>query len=145
LPLPIDKQQHASNSQATFESEGRCHLVFDDFGRGLYYTRSDDLQTWLQPQRLAVAAANSSISMPQLLIEGDRVALIHEKNPGVYLQRGKLTATGLELGAETQITNHFMPLHGSRFLLNVDQVLIPSGTRPYVPNLLSASLNDLLK
>lgn len=145
LPLPIDKQQHVSNSQATFESEGRCHLVFDDFGRGLYYTRSDNMQTWSPLQRLAGAERDSSISTPQLLIEGDRVALIHEKNPGVYLQRGKLTATGLELGAETQITNHFMPLHGSRFLLNGDQVLIPSGTRPYVPNLLSASLNDLLK
>ena len=145
LSLPLDQQQHVSNPYATFEAEGRCHLVFDDFGRGLYYTRSDDLQTWSPLQKLGMAEQNSSISKPQMLLVDDRVALLHEKNSGVWLQRGTITASGLQLGQATQITNHLMPLNGSRLLRVGDRVLISAGTPPCVSNLLSAPITELLK
>ena len=145
LSLPLDQQRYASNPYATFEAKGRCHLVFDDFGRGLYYTRSDDMQTWSPLQKLGMAEKNSSFSRPQLLLADDRVALLHEKNSGVWLQRGTLTASGLQLGEATQITDHLMPLNGSRLLRVGDRVLISAGTPPYVSNLLSAPLAELLK
>ena len=145
LPIPIEKSQHMSSSHATFESDGRCHLVFDDFGRGLYYTRSEDLRTWSPLQKLGTQKENSSISRPQLLLEGDRVALIHEENTGSWLRRGTLTATGLELGAGTPIADHRMSFNGSRLMRHGDRVLIPAGAPPYEPQLLSAPLGELLK
>lgn len=143
--LPLNGQSRVvSNTQATFESNGRCHLVFDDFGRSLYYTRSDDMQTWSPLQSLGVAEPNSSISMPQLLIEGDHVALIHERNNGWWLLRGKIVPSGLELGESTQIAAHTMPLHGARLRVDGDRVLILAGGQPYVPQLLTARFADLL-
>ncbi len=144
LPLPVDKQKTVNNTHATFDSDGRCHLVFDDFGRGLYYTRSDDLRDWSPLQLLGVAEKNSSISHPQLLLADGRVALIHERNSGTWLQRGTIAANGLQLGEATQVTDHLMPLNGSRLLRVADRVLIPAGTPPYVSNLLWAPVTELL-
>ncbi|MCX7423694.1 MAG: hypothetical protein NT013_29735 [Planctomycetia bacterium] len=145
LSVPIDKQQHVNNPHATFDSDGRCHLVFDDFGRGLFYTRSNDLREWSPPQKLGVPEKNSSISRPQLLLADGRVALIHEKNSGTWLQRGTIAGNGLELGEATQVTDHLMPLNGSRLLRVGDRVLIPAGTPPCISQLLSAPIVELVK
>jgi len=145
LSLPLTNQQPVvCNTQATFDAAGRCHLVFDDFGRGLFYTSSDDMETWLPLQNLGVAEKNASISMPQLLLEGDRAALLYERSSGLWLQRGTLAAEGLKLADAIQITDHQMPLSGSRLRRDGDRVLIPAGTAPYVPNLLTAPLQELL-
>ena len=145
LSLPIDKEQNVNNPHATFDSDGRCHLVFDDFGRGLYYTRSNDLREWSPLQKLGVPEKNSSISRPQLLLADGRVALIHERNSGTWLQRGTIAANGLQLGEATQVTDHLMPLNGSRLLRVGDRVLIPAGTPPYISHLLSAPIAELVK
>ncbi len=144
LSVPIGEQQNVNNPHATFDPDGRCHLMFDDFGRGLYYTRSNDLREWSPLQQLGVAEKNSSISRPQLLLANGRVALIHEKNSGTWLQRGTIVANGLQLGEATQVTDHLMPLNGSRLLQVGDQVIIPAGTQPIVSNLLSAPVTELL-
>ncbi|MDB5387309.1 MAG: repeat-like domain, partial [Planctomycetaceae bacterium] len=145
LPLPrTNNKPLVSNTHATFESGGRCHLVFDDFGRGLYYTRSEDLQIWTPLQFQGAAGTNSSISMPQLLLEGDHAVLLHEENNGVWLQRGAVSPEGLKLGTKIQIADHLMPLNGSRLYLDGDRVLIPAGGHDYLPNLLTASFAELL-
>lgn len=143
IPLQDDKR-HVNNPHATFDSEGRCHLVFDDFGRGLYYTRSTDLREWSPPQLLGTNEKNSSISHPQLLLANERVALIHEKNNGSWLQRGSIAENGLHLGEAVQITDHLMPLNGSRLLRVGNQILIPAGVAPYFPKLLSATVAELI-
>lgn len=146
LRLPhLNEISVVSNTQATFDDSGRCHLVFDDFGRGLYYTRSDDMQTWLPLQLVALAQPNSRISRSQLLIQRDRVALIYEQSNGSWLQRGKIAASGLDLGDAMQIADHTMPLNGARLFVDGDTVRIPAGSQPYVPHLFTAKLADLMK
>jgi len=133
-----------SNTCATFESDGKCHLVFDDFGRGLYYTRSTDMQTWSPLRNLGLAEKNSSISNPQLLLEGEQVAMIYEQNNGSWLRRGTITEEGLNLGPATLIADHRMTLSGSRLRLDGDRILLPAGGHPYIPVLLAAKFTDLL-
>jgi tetratricopeptide (TPR) repeat protein len=146
LKLPhLNEISVVSNTQAAFDANGRCHLVFDDFGRGIYYTRSDDMQTWLPLQLITLAQPNSRISRAQILIQGDRAALIYEQNNGSWLQCGNIAAAGLELGQALQIADHTMPLNGARLFVDGDLVRIPAGAEPYVPNLFTAKLADLLK
>ena len=91
-----------------------------------------------------MAKTDSSVSRPQLLLAVGRVALIHERNGGIWLQRGTIAANGLPLGEAIQVTGHLMPLSGSRLLRVGDRLLIPAGTQPIVSNLLSAPVTELL-
>lgn len=140
LAIPFDNAGHiASNTSATFDSDGGCHLVFDDFGRGLYYTFSKQMQTWSPPQLLAVADKNSSISKPQLFIEGDKTALIYETNSGSWLARGTILPGNLQLGSATQIADHTMSFNGARVQVAEGRVKILAGVGHY--NVGAVSLN----
>lgn len=127
LALGLPSRVHPENPHATFDKAGRCHLVYDDFGRGIYYTRSDDMATWLEPVRLVAAEKNSRARFAQLVLDGSRAALICETTRGSRLMRGELTAEGVRLGRPTVIANHWIPLNGAKAVRDGKSLLLPAG------------------
>lgn len=127
LALGAAKGMHPENPHATFDKAGRCHLVFDDIGRGIYYTRSDDMKTWLKPVLVAEAPRNSRVRFAQLLLAGSRAALIYEAQSGSRLLRGELTAGGIRFGKPIQITNNWIPLNGAKMVRDGKMLYLPAG------------------
>lgn len=148
LNLPqADVESYSSyptNLDATSTKDGTCHLVFDDFGQAIYYTRSDDLKRWSPVQKLAESEKGSSVELPQLVVDGERVALVYERSSGTWLERGRLQENRLRLRVPIQITTYHAPLNGSRLFRHDDKVLAPAGVDPYYSLMLAASLEEVL-
>jgi tetratricopeptide (TPR) repeat protein len=115
VPLPIAGDDslagHARHPHATFTDEGRVHLVWDHFGQKLMYARRSKEGGWSPAVELTRAGQNAAASRPRLLVQGERVVLLHEKS-GAWLRPGRITKAGLELGEPVKISDHVAPLSG---------------------------------
>jgi len=127
----------------TFDAKGQMHMVFDSSGRGIYHSVSADGAKWSAPKLLLPAAGpkGERVSHPQLIVRGGRAALIYETKKGGFL-RSMALKTG-ELGPAVKITNHVVPLSGSRLTVTPDgQVVILAGADTV--RVLQAPLEDVL-
>jgi len=89
-----------------------------------------------------VAGKPRRLSNPQLVLEGDQLALTYETSSG-WLRRGRLGELP-KLGPPIKITNHVVPLNGSRVHVTGDgKVFLLTGKDTVW--LLQADLKDLLR
>jgi hypothetical protein len=83
--------------------EGRYHMVFNDVLQGITYSRSDDGKKWSDPVLLVETKPNSAgLSSPQLLIDGEQVAVVYQAWNESVLRRGKIGDIS-NLGAPVRI------------------------------------------
>ena len=122
------------------DDKGGMHMVFDNFRRGIDHSVSADGTKWSAP-KLLLPADSPQGQHPQLIVRGGRAALIYETNEGAFL-RSMALKTG-KLGPAVKITNHVVPLAGSRLTVTPDgQVVILAGTDTVW--VLRAPLEDVL-
>ena len=142
LYLPIRNNRVPTGVHAAFEANGRCHLVFVFGGsrRSVQYSRSDDIRLWSPPTTL-FGDINSTVKLPQLLIEGDRVALIHSTNKGGWIRRGTMDRDGLHLPQAIQFAKSNAGVRGSRFMQESGKIYLPMIGEP--PALLVTGRDDL--
>jgi hypothetical protein len=131
--------------QVLEDAGGKLHLVFDDFGRGIYYARSEDALHWDAP-RLLVKRANANqfdLSTPQLILGAGKPLLIYGTFAGQYLAMVDLAGDPIQAGGGLKITGPpppilifqglklsslVAPLAGSRACLTADgDLLLPAG------------------
>jgi len=143
LLIPIRNNSTPTHVHATFGSDGRCHLVFtlDHRKRSVEYSRSDDMRVWSTPRTL-FEDSKSTAEVPQLLIDGDRVALVYSNNKGRWIRRGAMQDDGPHLTQTIQFADHTAGAYGSRCMQESDKVYVPLTGNP--PALLVADLDDLL-
>lgn len=143
LLVPIRINRTPTHVQATFDADGRCHLVFvlDDLKRLVQYSQSDDMRLWSSPRTL-FKADDFRAEIPQLVIDGDRVALIYSNNKGRWIRRGTMQDEGPHLTDPIQFANHSVGAYGSRVMRESGKVYLPLTGDP--PGLLIADLDDLL-
>ena len=140
INVPIRNQTTwPANPHATFDGNGNCHLVFDDFGRTLYYSRSDDMHAWSTLKKLGEKIEGSSIHSPQLICDGGRAALIYTTNQGTWLRRGVMQPEGPRLGKPIRLFDHRITIEGARLLRSADKLFLPVRGNP--PQLLQADLD----
>lgn len=143
LYIPIRNDQIPAGVHAAFEANGRCHLVFVFGGakRSVHYRRSDDMRLW-SPLTTLFGDINSTVELPQLLIQDDRVVLIYSTNKGGWIRRGTMDRDGLRLSEAIQFADHRARALGSRMMRDSDKVYLPLNGNP--PGLLVADIHDLL-
>lgn len=128
---------------ATFDGNGLCHLVFDNFGFGIHYTQSSDMEHWSKPQTITKKVDGSSVSFPQMIVRGDRASLVHQTNSGFWLRHADLNADPPVFGDPEQIADHRVAVNGGRILIDGDVLYVPSGAG-YTPAILSTEVENLL-
>ena len=112
IDMELPPRVNLSNPHVSVGHDG-FHMVFDDFGNGIYYSRSSDGRHWTPPVLTVPLGRHSKVSHGQLIRAGNRIALVYEGLNGAWLRRGTLAATP-ELGPELKITNYLTPLNGAR-------------------------------
>ena len=124
-PISIDREdgQCLWTPSVAFGDDGRMHMVFDDFGRGIYYAHSTDGRQWAKPVRLIGGEEPDSGKDPQLLLKGDRAAILYQTNKGGWLARGTLGPEPA-FGAPVKITHHVISLNASRPAVTPDGKLV---------------------
>jgi len=142
LYLPIRNNRIPTGVHAAFEATGRCHLVFVFEGpkRAVQYSRSEDMRLWSPPTTL-FGDINSTVKLPQLLIEGDRVALIYSTNKGGWIRRGTMDRDGPHLPQTIQFAKSNAGVRGSRFMQESGKIYLPMIGEP--PALLVTDRDDL--
>jgi len=113
MDMPVPEGRDVWNPHVSIDGQGRFHMVFDNFGRGLWYSTSDRGERWSKPVELLPEEEGGGISHGQLVIGGERVALIYETNKGAWLRRGSLADLSA-LAEPVKITHHVIPLSGAR-------------------------------
>ena len=137
------KRLNVWNPHVTVDDDGRYHMVFDDFGRGVYHTTSKDGWNWGLPKPLVEASPRRPVRRPQLIQRGARAVLMYETTGGAYVVPARLGGPAHKPWVGRKITSHTIPLHGSRLTLTADgRVLLLAGGE--TSWLLSARLRDLL-
>jgi hypothetical protein len=115
------------SSQVTLDAAGHFHIVFEDAGGGVWYSASEDAGKWAPPARLPVEVQGFRTRPAELMIDGARVALIYCKDEGAWLMRSTLEKLP-KFGPAIKITNHVVPLTGSRATVTADgEVLLLAG------------------
>ncbi|MCH5373581.1 MAG: hypothetical protein JJ992_06360, partial [Planctomycetes bacterium] len=142
LYIPVREDWAPQDSAAVFDGQGRCHLVYVDSKGKLYYSYADANGIWRVNTRL-VDVESASVDTPQLIVDGDRLALLYWLANGLWLRCGRLSDEGPRFGPAKQITTHRIDGQGARVMRDQDHVYLPIAARP--PLLLRASLNDLLR
>ena len=142
LRLPLPDKVRATELHATFDANNRCHLAFVSGFDAIYRTSSLDMQTWTPLEKLAERREGSRVTAPQLLIDGDRIALVYETFSG-YLRRGQFDGDEVSWSEPISIG---LPLGGAVLARDGDRVLLPSGDVSAVaaPVLLEAKVSELL-
>lgn len=158
IGFPTEEGMAVTDTFARFDRNGTCHLVFDNFGRELYYTNSADMQTWKTPALIEEKEDGSSVGFGQLLIRDPpggvpgrrrddtrQMAVLLRRESGWYMRRFQVTGEDWppEFGEAICISNGPFNSHGSRLLESSGQVLLHSGSER-TPSLLVASINDVL-
>ncbi|MEE8451995.1 MAG: hypothetical protein V3R99_08780 [Thermoguttaceae bacterium] len=145
INVPVRHETVApANAHATFDQQGRCHLVFDDFGLGRtsYYSRSDEMTTWSALVKLNEKEDRSRVTHAQLVLHGNRVALLYTNTAGMWLRRGPMTAEGPELAEPIQLADSSQMIPGARLLRTGDKVFLPVLGDPL--RLLVADVDELV-
>jgi hypothetical protein len=139
-PIDMHKPERMwpMNPKVTCDSAGRFHLVLNDFFSGITYAASADGKSWSEPLLLVAKKQNGPQGgEPQLLIDGNRVALIHQDGFGVNLRRGVLSDL-LNLSPAIQISTSEADIRWHRA---GDQIIgFSSGEAPW---LLRANVKDV--
>lgn len=142
LTLPVTDEHFPTNTHATFAADGTCHLVFDDFGRAIYYTRSADLKSWAPLQQLAAREEGSGTSFPRIVVEETKVAVLFDTNGGLWLRRGELGQKQLNLGQPVKCTNQRLRMGGADGLISAGRLYLLVGS-DVVAALMTAKLAEL--
>ncbi len=147
LKLETPKSGRTTNNlHATFDNRGRCHLVFDTFGQGLYYTSSDDMQTWQTAVTLGSHEPNSSIGHGQIIWNGDRAVLFHETNQGLWLRHcfGRDQNQQLTWTNPVMVLDHRLAIGRSSIVVDRSnsRILLPAGNG-YTPAIIAAPLPEI--
>ncbi len=122
-----DRPSNTCNSHLSVATDGRFHLVYDDFRGGILYATSADGLQWSAPRRIVDAEGPNPGSHPQLLLAGDTAALLYETNTGAWLRRGQVEPEP-RFGPPVKISGHGVPLSGSRACVTGDgQVVLLAG------------------
>ena len=131
-------------SSYAVDEKGLFHVVVADAQRGLLYSSSADGKTWRDPVVAAPKGDEAELARrPQLLVRGDRAAVIYQAKQVEWLQRGRLAPDGLRLDAPTAITHFLAPMSGNRVHVTPDREVLALTGRESVW-LLRATLEDVL-
>lgn len=134
---------HVCNSHAVFDAAGTCHLVYDNFGRGLHYVRSQDTESWSEAVEIDAPKKSSSISFPQLVLHDGKGILINHANSGLWRRSVDLTGDQPTFGTNvTRLADHVATAAGGWAFQHEDTIYIPAGA--YTPGVLTSSVSDLL-
>ncbi|HUW58292.1 MAG TPA: hypothetical protein VMZ92_16765 [Planctomycetota bacterium] len=137
------KRLHVWNPHVTVDDDGLYHMVFDNFGRGIYHTTSKDGWNWTLPKLLVEEMPGRPVRGPQLILRGARAVLMYETTAGAYVVPARLEGPPHKPWEGMKITNHVIPLGGARLTLTDDgRVLLLAGAD--TSWLLSTTLRDLL-
>jgi len=131
------------NPHVTAGENGLFHVVFDSFGQGIYHATSKDAENWSPPAALVEAKDGQSTRNPQLFLAKGKAALLYEQNDGAYLIRLRLGDKAQPPREGVKITNHVVPLSGSRATITPagEVLLLAGGDTSW---LLRAKLQDVL-
>jgi len=148
-PAPLGKGQqdwhHRRNPHVTVDSGGLFHMVFQDRqGAIRRATSRDGLDYWSVPALLLTAKDGHSGDNPQLILARGKAALLYERNDGAYITPIRFPARPVESGTGIKITNHVIPLCGSRVTITKGgEVLLTAGSD--TSWLLRAKVDELLR
>jgi len=142
LCIPVREDWTAQDVHAVFGDRGRCHIVYGDSLGRVHYSYADTDGIWRVNTRLT-AVEPMHVRTPQLVLVGERLALLIWTPQGLWLHRGRLTKDGPRLGPAQQIMDSRFDASGARLLRDGDDVYLPLPARP--PLLLRAKLDDLLE
>jgi len=143
VKLGGDGPMHLWNPHVVADEQGLLHMVFDSFGMGIHYTTSDNGRTWALPVTLIPSQRNQQTTHPQLLMSKGKAALLYERNDGTFLAPVRLADNCARIGDTLKITNHVVPLSGSRMTVTPDgEVLLIAGNS--ATWLLRAKQDDIL-
>ncbi len=143
LDLKTPKQLHLKNPYVLADEQGLFHMVFDSFGSSIYHTTSKDAWNWAAPTALVLPDTRQTIESPQLILSKGKALLIYERSDGAYILPVSPGGAPAKLSQSIKITNHVIPLRGSRLSLtkNGDVLLLAGSDATW---LLRAKLKDLL-
>ena len=104
-----------AGAHVTAGEKGKLHMVFAGPDGDVQYSVLGDPngQDWSPPVRLAASEGKDGAYSPQLIVEGDRFALIYEQALNAYLRRGSFSDTA-HLSPPVKIANYVVPLNGFR-------------------------------
>lgn len=143
VELGADGAMHLWNPHVIADEQGLLHMVFDSFGMGIHYTTSDNGWTWALPVTLIPRQDNRHTTHPQLLMSKGQAALLYEQNDGAFLTPVRFDDNGARIGDTIKITNHVIPLSGSRMTVTGNgEVLLVAGES--TTWLLRANQDDIL-
>ena len=104
---------NASSPHVTFDAGGRLHLDFSDRRLCICYATSADGERWAGPVTLCELGKAGHAPQAQLVLDGERAALLYGGTGAGFLRRGVLEPEP-RFGPAIQITNHVIPTNGSR-------------------------------
>ncbi len=131
LGVPVSEQErsHAMNPHATLDAAGQMHLVWDHFAQTLYYSHRDREGAWSDSIEIpANGDENPRRSHPQLVVRGERLALIYDGNQSAFLRRGEFKNGEPVFGEPIKIASHTARLIGTTPLTaSTDRVMLLFG------------------
>jgi hypothetical protein len=141
LYVPVREEWVPQDVHAVFDDRGRCHIVYTDPRGRVHYSHTDRDGIWRVNMRLD-EIESMHVNTPQIILKGDRVAVLYWASSGLWFHRGQWTEDGPRLGPAEQIMDHRFSGQGVRLMRLGDEVYLPLPARP--PLLLRARLADLL-
>jgi len=130
VELGGDGPRDMSNPYVIADEQGLLHMAFNPFLTGIYHTTSDDGQVWAAPTALVSPDKRRRASNPQLLMSDGKATLFYEENGSAFLAPIRFTDNDARIGDPIKITNHVIPLSGSRITVTRDgEVLLLAGSQ----------------
>ena len=96
----------------TVDQRGTVHMVFDNFHRGIWYTRSKDGTAWNEPAERFSPPQDRSASHPRLIVRGERAAMVYVAG-GANMRHGTFEGNAPKMGRPVKIATHTAPLSGA--------------------------------
>jgi tetratricopeptide (TPR) repeat protein len=140
LYVPVRADWSPQDVHAVFDDRDRCHIVYTDSMGQVHYSYADGDGIWRVDKRVK-EVESMHVQTPQMVLDGDRLALLYWTPKGLWWHRGRMTEDGPRLGPAEPIMNHRFDGQGARLLRIGDDVYLPIPARP--PLLLRAKLEDL--
>ena len=113
LEVEGKKRPRITDTFVAVAPDGRLHMVFESWGSGIHYTTSKDGLRWAAPELLVEQEGGSRTTNAQLILDGERAALIYETSKGAWLCRGQVEPKP-KFGKPIKITNHVIPFNHAR-------------------------------